>query len=88
MAKRKGTGKNGKIKYVPLIVIGEIEDIKKEEGILIDAEAFRKMANNSKVTRELNKIKNNPTRMITHSLINMGKKKGKKWKYNDLGGII
>jgi|TARA_R100000501_G_C2618176_1_gene111660 hypothetical protein len=80
--------KKGRMRFVPPAVMDEIETIKKEHDLEIGTEAFRKMAKYSKVGREMEKIKKHPTRLLAQPIINMGKKKRKKWKYNDFGGVI
>lgn len=44
--------KKGRIKYCPYVVIDEIEDIKREDEISIDAEAMRKLVKYARVGRE------------------------------------
>jgi|TARA_Y100000310_G_scaffold337002_1_gene422971 hypothetical protein len=44
--------KKGRIKYCPFVVIDEIEDIKREDDITIDAEAMRKLVKYARVGRE------------------------------------
>ena len=50
--------KKGKNKYVPSIVLIELRDIQREDGIMMEAEAFRKMVKYTRVGRELNRLKN------------------------------
>ena len=47
---------SGRNKYIPRIVIEEVEDIKRSENIKVDALAFRKMVEHSRVGREVEKI--------------------------------
>ena len=46
----------GRYKYIPSIVVEELEDIKMEDDILSDAEAFRKMAKHARIGREVERI--------------------------------
>jgi len=48
----------GRLKYVPKIVLIELDDIKREDDIFADAEAFRKIVKYARVGRELNRLKN------------------------------
>lgn len=45
----------GKVKYLPKIVIGEIEDIKAEHKVS-DGEALEKMAQYTRIGREVERI--------------------------------
>lgn len=40
--------KRGTMKWVPAVVIDEVEDIKREENIFTDAEAFRQLVRHSR----------------------------------------
>jgi hypothetical protein len=51
-------GKRGKMKYVPVMVIDEVEDIMREESIVSNSEGFRRMVKHSQIGRELERIKN------------------------------
>jgi|2_EtaG_2_1085320.scaffolds.fasta_scaffold11055_3 hypothetical protein len=46
------------MKYLPSIVIIEMEDVKREDSIDSDAEAFKKMTKYARVGREVQRIKN------------------------------
>ena len=51
--------KRGKIAYVPISVIDEIEDIKQEDGLVgfgADASAFNELVKNAQVGREAKRI--------------------------------
>ena len=52
--------KKGKLGYIPTVIIDELEDIKREDGIPLghgdNAQAFRKMANYTRVGREAKRI--------------------------------
>lgn len=80
--------KKGKMVYVPPSVMEEVDKIKKESDLVIGTEAFRKMAKYSQLGREMEKIKKSPSRLLSQPIINVGRKKKKKWKYNDFGGVI
>ena len=47
---------SGNRKYVPKIVIEEIDDIKRSERINKDCVAFRKMVEHSRIGREVERI--------------------------------
>lgn len=49
-------GKRGKMRYVPPVVIDEVEDIKREEGIEVGSDAFRKLVKYAQVGREVKRI--------------------------------
>jgi hypothetical protein len=57
--------KSGKMKYVPAMVLLEINDLKMEEGLMEDSIAFKEMVKYSRIGRCLEKdfrkqfIKNN-----------------------------
>ena len=42
----------GRIKYIPKIMLIELEDIKREDEISMDCEAFRKMVKYARLGRE------------------------------------
>ena len=46
----------GRIKYLPKIVITEMEDIKREDELSMDCEAFRKMVQYARVGREARRL--------------------------------
>ena len=48
----------GRTKYCPRIVIEELGSIKKSEGIKVDALAFRKMVEHSRIGREVERLFN------------------------------
>ena len=50
--------KRGRIKYIPKIMLIELEDIKREDGISMDCEGFRKMVSYARVGRETNRFIN------------------------------
>lgn len=80
--------KNGRMIYVPHLVIEELETIKKDDEIIIGSDAFRKMVGYSRIGREMEKIKDDPARLIKQPLGNLLSKKSKGWKYRDLKGNI
>jgi len=47
----------GKYIYVPPVVVDELEDIKREDGIFGRAEAFKKMTKYTRVGREVNRLR-------------------------------
>lgn len=63
-------GKRGSNTYIPIVVMDEIQDIMEKENIGVKAEAARKMANYSRMGREVK-------RMMTFDF-GFGKKKIKK----------
>lgn len=48
--------KKGRMKYCPPSVIDEIEDIKREDELFGDSEAFRKMVKYARVGREAQRM--------------------------------
>ena len=50
--------KRGRMKYIPAVIIDELEDLKLEKGLDNDADAFRQIAGYSQVGREVERIKN------------------------------
>lgn len=46
----------GRMKYVPRVIIEEIEDLKTEKGLMSDSDAFREMAQHSQVGREVERM--------------------------------
>lgn len=56
MSKRLNTKKTKNMAYVPPIVIEELEQIMEEDDLTTGANGFRKMAEYSKVGREIKKI--------------------------------
>jgi len=48
--------KKGRMKYVPPIVIDELEDIQREDKIGEDAQAFRELVGYARVGREMKRI--------------------------------
>ena len=48
----------GRMKYIPAVIIDELEDLKLEKGLESDSEAFGEIANYSQVGREVERIKN------------------------------
>ncbi|RLA46956.1 MAG: hypothetical protein DRR04_05345 [Gammaproteobacteria bacterium] len=46
------------MKYIPAVIIDELEDLKMEKGMESDSDAFREIANYSQVGREIERIKN------------------------------
>ena len=51
-----GNNKKGRMKYVPAIVIDEVEDIQREDKIGEDAQAFRELVGYARVGREMKRI--------------------------------
>ena len=51
MARRKGCLQGGRMIYVPKLVIDELNNIKSEDKISRNAEAFERMARNCRVAR-------------------------------------
>ena len=49
-------GKKGRNKYVPSVVIEELGDIRREDDLVGEAEAFKKMVKYSQVGREANRL--------------------------------
>lgn len=47
----------GKMKYVPPVIIEELEAIKADHGLDIEVEAFKKMVGYSRVGREVERLK-------------------------------
>jgi hypothetical protein len=45
------------MKYVPPVIIEELEAIKQDHGLDVEVEAFKKMAQYSRVGREVERIK-------------------------------
>ena len=50
--------RKGRMKYIPAVIIDEMEDLKLEKGIASDSDAFREIAGYSQVGREVERIKN------------------------------
>jgi len=48
----------GKNKYVPLFMLDEINDIKREKKLISDVEAMQKMVKYSRVSREMERLIN------------------------------
>jgi len=48
----------GRIKYVPKIALIELDDIKREDGISMDCEAFRKLVGYARIGRETKRFIN------------------------------
>ena len=48
----------GRIKYIPKIMLIELEDIKREDEISMDCEAFRKMVSYARTGRETKRFMN------------------------------
>ena len=46
----------GRMKYIPAVIIEELEDLKLEKGLLNDSDAFREIANYSQVGRETERL--------------------------------
>ena len=46
----------GRMKYVPRIIIDELEDVKMEKGLASDSDAFRVIAEASQVGRETERL--------------------------------
>lgn len=44
------------MKYVPKVILEELEDVKREKGMIGDSEAFRKIAGYSQVGREAERL--------------------------------
>ena len=48
--------KKGKVRYVPPSVWDEVEDIKREEGLVFNTEAMRQLVKHARVGREMERI--------------------------------
>lgn len=46
----------GRMKYIPAVIIDELEDLKLEKGLASDSEAFGEIANYSQVGRETERL--------------------------------
>jgi len=47
----------GRMKYTPPEVLAELENIKADHGLVVEAEAFRKMAAYAQLGREVERIR-------------------------------
>jgi len=65
----------GKVTYVPKIVFDELDDLRQEEKIPQQGEAFKKMVQYSEVGREVNRIAN---LNFHHKPMLLGKERKKK----------
>jgi hypothetical protein len=52
------------MKYVPIIVIEELENIKQDHGLDIEVEAFKKMAQYARVGREVERVRSPRARRL------------------------
>lgn len=52
------------MKYVPTVIIEELENIKADHGLEVEVEAFKKMAQYARVGREVERIKTPPRRRL------------------------
>lgn len=50
--------KRGRMQYVPVIILDEVDDIKREDDLESGTEAYRQLVKYARVGRELNRIKN------------------------------
>lgn len=48
--------KRGRMKWMPAVVIDELEDIKREDDLIADAEACRKLVKYARVGREAQRM--------------------------------
>jgi Zn-dependent peptidase ImmA (M78 family) len=48
----------GKIKYIPVFLLDELQDIKREKQIHTDIEAMQKLVKYSRVSREMERLIN------------------------------
>lgn len=57
MARKRNVAlRRGKNQYVPFIVIDELADIKREDSLNANAEAYRKLVKYARVGREVKRI--------------------------------
>lgn len=47
----------GRMKYVPPVILEELENIKADHGLDVEVEAFKKMAQYARVGREVERVK-------------------------------
>lgn len=80
--------KRGRMMYVPPVIIDEIDDIKREDGIQIGAEAQRKLVKYARVGREVNRLRRLDFSRKVHlpPVRNPRKRKGK--DKDILGGLF
>lgn len=65
--------KKGRMKYIPAVIMEELEDLKLEKGLEHDSDAFKQIANYSQVGRETERLM---SLKLSHKPRGRPKKKG------------